>query len=171
MLTSKYFKILTVFATGSVLIACGERTPKQAIETPPALMAAQVQEAKLDFTNVSIKDSYAIGQDMGSLMKSNLDSIKETKVQLDTDIIIEGFIEGISGKNQLTEQEFNQTLVAFKAKVLDEMERVKKEKQDKATAERLAKQAQAEKDAEALKRGEPAPIVPAKEATSGVTNQ
>lgn len=77
------------------------------------------------------KQAYAIGSSMGGYLSKTLEEQKNYGFELDKELIILGLTESLADKSQLTQEEVEQTLMAFEQEV-----RAKQEEMAKADAEK-----------------------------------
>ncbi|MFT7559978.1 MAG: FKBP-type peptidyl-prolyl cis-trans isomerase FkpA [Flavobacteriales bacterium] len=127
---------LSLIASATILVAaCNE----DAKEAPAATAVA------LNFEDVKIKESYTIGIGAGKSMKANVESIDGTGIELDLDVVIQAFNDGLKGDSQLDEAAITETMNAFRVRVNDAMQAqraAEAEEQKIAAEENVAKGAE-----------------------------
>ena len=132
MKTLKALQLATIASASILLVACKQ----------------EAQEAKpvaLDFANEKTKESYAVGFSAGKSMRGNIDSIKDTGIPLDQEIIIRAFEDGLLAEGEMEEKEVTAAIDGFRKKVSTAMQEVKKkeaEKQKKVAEENKVKGAE-----------------------------
>lgn len=89
------------------------------------LIAACNEDAKaplkLNFDDVKTKDSYTIGIGAGKSMKSNLESVEGTGIDLDLEILAQAFVDGIKDQSQLDDEAVTANMQDFRQRVGDAM--------------------------------------------------
>ncbi|WP_394175716.1 FKBP-type peptidyl-prolyl cis-trans isomerase [Thalassotalea litorea] len=107
-----------------------------------AMMGCQEKEQKAEqatkLETPEQKQAYAIGSSMGGYLSKTLKEQKDYGFDLDRELIIQGLSESLAGKSQLTQEEVEQTLMAFEQEV-----RAKQEEMAKADAEKNLTEGQA----------------------------
>lgn len=111
-----------------VLTACDTQAAKEdkATEAAPA---AQSEVSTISAAKIS-KDSpfqekvaYSLGASVGTYVATVNEQQKEMLGDLNTDIIIQGFVDAIKGNTALTEQEITETLTALENNIRETMEK------------------------------------------------
>ncbi len=95
------------------------------------------EPAPLDLEDVQTKVSYAIGLSAGSSMARNLESLDDTDLTIDIDIVVRGFGEGIKKEAQMDDAAMQKVMNEFRGKVNAAM-------QAKRLAEKEAQEVKAE---------------------------
>ena len=101
--------------------------------------ACSQQEAEkktVDLTTQDAKSAYAIGHSTGKSVSRNLGNLKTSGVDVDFDIVIAGFTDGINDKAQLDDETMKTAIQEFRNKVNEA--RQKKMAADKAANDKIA---------------------------------
>ena len=102
-------KTLTVVALSVVLglTACQQEKPKDPLAVEQITMETEDQ-----------KNSYALGANIGTFLKQQIESHEELEIKLDKEVILKGIVAAMQGQSQNTEQETQEQLhklqVAFR---------------------------------------------------------
>ncbi|TKB45486.1 FKBP-type peptidyl-prolyl cis-trans isomerase [Thalassotalea mangrovi] len=91
--------------------------------------AEKAQAVKLE--TPAQKQAYAIGSSMGTYLTKTLEQQQEYGFELDKELIILGLSESLNDKSQLTQEEVEQTLMAFEQEVRAKQEEVAKVEAEK----------------------------------------
>ena len=112
-----------------------------AAETTPAATAQQApQQAPKNaaFKNDDQQSAYALGASLGRYMENSLKEQEKLGIKLDKDQLISGVQDAFAGKSKLSDQEIEQTLQSFEARVKGaaqaKMEKDAKENTEKGEA-------------------------------------
>lgn len=112
-----------------------------AAETTPATTAQQApQQAPKNaaFKNDDQQSAYALGASLGRYMENSLKEQEKLGIKLDKDQLISGVQDAFAGKSKLSDQEIEQTLQSFEARVKGaaqaKMEKDAKENTEKGEA-------------------------------------
>jgi FKBP-type peptidyl-prolyl cis-trans isomerase FkpA len=110
-------------------------------ETTPATTAQQApQQAPKNaaFKNDDQQSAYALGASLGRYMENSLKEQEKLGIKLDKDQLISGVQDAFAGKSKLSDQEIEQTLQSFEARVKGaaqaKMEKDAKENTEKGEA-------------------------------------
>jgi len=111
-----------------------------AFAAPAATAPAASTESKSAFQNDDQKSAYALGASLGRYMENSLKEQEKLGIKLDKTQLIAGVQDAFADKSKLSDQEIEQTLQAFEARVKasaqEKMEKDAKENADKGKAYR-----------------------------------
>ena len=107
-----------------------------ALNAPAVLAApAAAQDSKAAFKNDDQKSAYALGASLGRYMENSLQEQEKLGIKLDKSQLIAGVQDAFADKSKLSDQEIEQTLQTFEARVKTaaqaKMEKDAKENADK----------------------------------------
>jgi len=114
------FKVSLLAATVAITVGCN-----------------QIGSVDVDFDNENQKAAYAIGSSLSQYVENTLTKQAEYGVELDKEIILQGFSDAIREKGQLTEEEVLTTLKAYDTKMQEVAQKFEAEKAEKAAAESI----------------------------------
>lgn len=117
---------LSLILISMSLTACSQEEPEK---EKPAL------------DSIDSQSSYAIGHSTGKSVNKNLSGLKASGVEVDFDVVIQGFTDGIRGSSQLDDETMKLAIQEFRNKVNDSRQkRLAKDKADreKSAAENIA---------------------------------
>ncbi len=120
-------KLATFASLAILLTACNEP-------------AQEAKAAPLNLEDEKTKVSYAIGMSAGSGMARNLETLEGSDVEVDIDVLVRGFGEGIKSEAQMDEPTLQKVMGDFRNKVNAAMQAERKREQDE-----LAKRAEENK--------------------------
>lgn len=123
-------KLLPVLKTSLVIIA---GTAMAACNTEPNNEPIESTQS-LDFENLEIRESYALGVQAGNAMNANLASLDGTDIVLNADVIAQGYADGISTESQMDEASLLEATTGFQTRVGAAMQ-AKREIEQKASTE------------------------------------
>lgn len=116
-------KMSVLLSAGVLLAACNQDAP------------AKKEDAKLDLENPDVKLAYAIGAGGGNAMAKNLETLEGTEFNVDKEVIIKAFAEGVRGESKMDDTEIQTVMGDFRgklAKVMQERRRQEMEEQAEA---------------------------------------
>jgi len=115
----KAFKV-SILATIAVLtVACSKET----------------QAAKVDLTKKDQKVAYAVGSSFGQQLSGMLKQQTELGMPLNKEVVLQGIIDTLHEKGQLTSDQINETLTAYGKEVQATVAKQAKEKAEKVAKE------------------------------------
>lgn len=82
-----------------------------------AAKPATAADSKAAFKNDDQKSAYALGASLGRYMENSLKEQEKLGIKLDKDQLIAGVQDAFADKSKLSDQEIEQTLQAFEARV------------------------------------------------------
>lgn len=82
-----------------------------------AAKPATTADSKAAFKNDDQKSAYALGASLGRYMENSLKEQEKLGIKLDKDQLIAGVQDAFADKSKLSDQEIEQTLQAFEARV------------------------------------------------------
>lgn len=106
MNTTTMWKLSALASVALLLSACNETT-----------QTADVVTAKIDFDNAKKQESYAVGINAGKSMKTNIESLNGTNVELDLNVLTQAFADGLNGEAQLDDKTIAEAMKNFRARV------------------------------------------------------
>lgn len=106
MNTTTMWKLSALASVALLLSACNETT-----------QTADVVTAKIDFDNAKKQESYAVGINAGKSMKTNIESLNGTNVELDLNVLTQAFADGVNGEAQLDDKTIAEAMKNFRARV------------------------------------------------------
>ena len=112
------FKVSLLAATVAITVGCN-----------------QTGAVEVNFDNENQKTAYAIGSSLSQYVENTLVKQAEYGVELDKEIILQGFTDALREKDQLTEEEVLTTLKAYDEKMQEVAQAAAIEKAEKATEE------------------------------------
>lgn len=118
-----------------------------------AVMGCQ-QEAKKEEEKAVVleteaqKQAYSLGAQLGDSMKQNLAQFKELSVELDQEIVLQGYLDGLAGKTTIEKEEVRALLGNLEQTLM-----AKKQEQDAAKAKAALEAGQKYLDENAKKEG------------------
>lgn len=125
MYVSKYLKYSLLTAVLGFAAGCGERSEKSPAFVEDAEGPAVVEEG-LNFEDLTVKESYAVGLGAGASMRANIESLAGTDIELDTAVIIQAFADGLLEEAQLDDEAMQETMNAFRIRLNEAMAAVRK---------------------------------------------
>ena len=128
------FKVTLLATTMAVALSA----PAFAAPAAAAKDAAAPAASSAAFKNDDQKSAYALGASLGRYMENSLKEQEKLGIKLDKDQLIAGVQDAFADKSKLSDQEIEQTLQAFEARVKSsaqaKMEKDAKENADKGKA-------------------------------------
>ena len=115
----KIFKVSLLAAVAVLIVACNKET----------------QAAKVDLTNNDQKVAYAIGSSFSQQFGAMLAHQTEIGMPLDKEIVLQGIIDTLHEKGQLTKEQIKETLTAYGKEVQATAKKQAKEKAAKTAEE------------------------------------
>ncbi|TEW51215.1 FKBP-type peptidyl-prolyl cis-trans isomerase [Psychromonas algicola] len=112
------FKVSLLAATVAITVGCN-----------------QTGAVEVDFDNENQKTAYAIGSSLSQYVENTLTKQAEYGVELDKEVILQGFSDAIREKGHLTQEEVLTTLKAYDTKMQEVAQKMQIEKAEKAAAE------------------------------------
>ena len=118
-------KLLQVSLLASaVLMGLSGCNDEKAASTAPAV---EKKAPASELTSFEAKSAYAIGLSMGRYIGSTLEKQQELGVNLDNDTILKGVKDGFTDKGDMTDEEVQDALTAYDARINDLIETQAKE--------------------------------------------
>ena len=114
------FKVSLLAATVAITVGCN-----------------QIGSVDVDFDNENQKAAYAIGSSLSQYVENTLTKQAEYGIELDKEIILQGFSDAIREKGQLTEEEVLTTLKAYDTKMQEVAQKLKLKKLKKRLQNQL----------------------------------
>ena len=133
------FKVTLLATTMAVaLSAPAFAAPTEAAPATAAPAATAPAASNAAFKNDDQKSAYALGASLGRYMENSLKEQEKLGITLDKNQLIAGVQDAFADKSKLSDQEIEQTLQAFEARVKSsaqaKMEKDAKENEDKGKA-------------------------------------
>jgi len=105
------FKVSLLAATVAITVGC-----------------AQTGAVEVDFDNENQKTAYAIGSSLSQYVENTLTQQAKYGVELDKEVILQGFSDAIREKSHLTQEEVLTTLKAYDTKIQEVVQKMQIEK-------------------------------------------
>ncbi|NIF24176.1 MULTISPECIES: FKBP-type peptidyl-prolyl cis-trans isomerase [Pantoea] len=135
------FKVTLLATTLAVAMNASLATAAEATATPtadaPAAAAAPQAPKNAAFKNEDQQSAYALGASLGRYMDNSLKEQEKLGITLDKQQLIAGVQDAFGGKSKLSDEEIEQTLQAFEARVKGAAQ-AKQEKDAKENADKGA---------------------------------
>lgn len=117
---SSIFKVSLLAASMALVVGCGEAKN----ETEKTVAAVPTTELE--------KQSYSLGVSFGEYLKRALDENKKVEVNLDSDVVMQGVADALSGNKKLSEEDIKTVMKALDTQTREKQAALAKVEAEKA---------------------------------------
>jgi len=110
MINTKGFRLIAIMTLGLTMVGCQNDAEEKA-------KTEDVAKSTLDFSNEDTKLAYTLGNNFGRNMNTNITYLKELEIELSTEILTQGFIDGLAATSDLDDEILATVMKEFEAKV------------------------------------------------------